>query len=175
MPALVLTLYFSPDGRLRRAKKDYQQQMIDRTATLRPEHHNYSGFSGPWLENRFFEYWQEHKPQVPRIYVPVAWTDCSVKQVDLNFLQALISGLDPAYSYFTVSQTPLGRNNFGYGLLVPRHLDIIVFSAGGDSGPWKSEPGILVVLLYSCHHCLLNCQPAKSLHISCPYQVILKA
>ena len=118
----------------------YQKEIISKTAFLRPGPHFWAGYSGPWIENAFFSEWQLRKPQVSRIYLPVAWTDCMHKDNLRADMQQVLNDLDPAYKYFTVLQLDLGFNHHGLKLKVPPAIDILLFSAGGDSPPQKAIP-----------------------------------
>jgi hypothetical protein len=53
-------------------------------------------------------------------------------------MQQVINDLNTTYSYFTVSQWPLGNLHIGMNLKLPSELDLYVFSSGGDSSPMKS-------------------------------------
>ena len=119
---------------------EYQQQLIERTEQFRPEAHVYAGYNGPWLENQFFEHWQLHKPHSPRLFVPIAWSDCKDKSVPLNRIEDVFTELDRQYTYFTVSQKPLGAKHSGMGITFPPELDLLIFSAGGDHGHVPTIP-----------------------------------
>lgn len=51
-------------------------QLVSLSTPFRPGPHSYAGYDGPWLENQFFQHWQDLKPRLPRLYLPIAWTDC---------------------------------------------------------------------------------------------------
>lgn len=118
----------------------YQEELIRKTAFLRPGPHFWAGYEGPWVENAFFSEWELRKPQVSRIYLPVAWTDCFHKDTLRGDMQQILNELDPAFKYFTVLQIDLGFNHHGLKLKVPPGIDILLFSAGGDSPPHKAIP-----------------------------------
>ena len=42
---------------------------------LRPPRHKYRGYSGPWIEDAFFNYWVRTAPRTDLRYLPVFWTD----------------------------------------------------------------------------------------------------
>lgn len=125
----------SPD-----AATTYQERLIQKTAMLRPGPHTWAGYSGPWIENVFFSEWGIRKPQMSRIYLPVAWTDCMHNNSLRDQMQQLLNGLDPAFQYFTVLQLDLGFKHHGLKLKVPQSIDMVLFSAGGGSPPQKAIP-----------------------------------
>lgn len=53
-----------------------QSVLIEKTKWFREfPIHTYSGFSGPWLENRFFQFFTENNLNHSNIYLPIFWTD----------------------------------------------------------------------------------------------------
>lgn len=52
----------------------------------------------------------------------------------------MLDTLDTAYSYFTVSQKPLGQENHGMDLNFPPGLDLLRFSAGGNTSGLPTVP-----------------------------------
>lgn len=100
--------------------KNYQQKLIDDTAMFRGKRYivgiqsdnkeNISTFSGPWIEERFFNYWIENKPDIDRIYIPIQWTGSelitTIKEKEDNdmMIQHIINNLSRNNSYFTIIQ-----------------------------------------------------------------------
>ncbi|BDA48178.1 probable glycosyltransferase At5g20260 at C-terminar half [Coccomyxa sp. Obi] len=123
-----------------RGARVYQDELILSTASLRPGAHTWAGYSGPWIENVFFHNWLLRKPQVSRIYLPIAWTDCLHKGVYRDEMQQVLNSLDPAYRYFSVMQLDRGLNHQDLRLLVPSGLDVLFFSAGGETSPLNAIP-----------------------------------
>ena len=113
----------------------YQAQLILATESLRPAQHTYAGYSGPWLENQFFQSfintWQVTRTPLRRIYVPIAWTDCLHKGSLREDVQDTLDGLNPIFDYFSVSQLDLAFGHPDLRLELPADLDFILYSAGG--------------------------------------------
>jgi len=61
--------------------KEIQNELIEKTKFLRTfPVHTYGGFSGPWLENHYFNYFISMYNKVPEkelkmVYLPIMWTD----------------------------------------------------------------------------------------------------
>ncbi len=118
----------------------YQEQLFQKTTSLHPKQHSFSGHSGPWLENVFYDAWISLKPRTSRIFVPVAWTDAMHVSTLKLHMQQVLNQLNPKFKYFTIVQAGRGFNHPKLALYVPSHIDFILFSAGGDSPPLKTVP-----------------------------------
>ncbi|BDA48941.1 probable glucuronosyltransferase at C-terminar half [Coccomyxa sp. Obi] len=118
----------------------YQEQLFQKTMSLHPKQHSFSGHSGPWLENVFYDAWISLKPRTSRIFVPVAWTDAMHVSTLKLHMQQVLNQLNPKFKYFTVVQAGHGFKHPKLALYVPSHIDFILFSAGGDSPPLKTVP-----------------------------------
>ena len=81
---------------------------------------------GEYLEDRFFREFSWRNVQLPRTYIPVAWTTCYVDN-NRRDLQRQLDTLSPLAKYFTVSQ----HDDAVMERLPP---DTVVFSAGGNRG-----------------------------------------
>ena len=128
----------------------YQAHLIRETESLRPKTHTYAGYSGPWLENYFFQSfladWQLTQRPLRRIYVPVAWTDCLHQGVLQEDLQRILDGLYTNVSYFSVSQVDLAFGHPDLRLEVPANVDFLLFSAGGPVPGNAPKPSLLKVV-----------------------------
>ena len=117
-----------------------QAQLIAETAAFRGHKYyisNNHSFMGPWTEERFFNHWQAHRPQVGRLYIPVGWTGSELvnhaawKQVNDYALSHVLGDLDTSLRYFTVIQIAKGfENNYKVSVAIPPDLDLTVFATG---------------------------------------------
>ncbi len=110
---------------------------------LRPPSHKYAGYTGPWIEDGFCDYWSRTAPRTKLYYLPIFWTDiywhvqtqrwlpAQEERYRREIEAALRKRIEPAGSYFTVLE---------YDHMIwewdrfPRN--VIVFSAGG----WGDVP-----------------------------------
>jgi hypothetical protein len=119
-------------------KQTYQAELMGATARLRPGAHSYAGYSGPWIENVFFDAFQarleELNQKLDMVYVPICFTDALLRGMSLEIGQAL-QGLNRTYRYFVVVQMDrgLGQDHPDYPVHIPHDLDVIGFMAGGCS------------------------------------------
>ena len=118
----------------------YQAKLIKKTLSLHPTQHSFNGYSGPWLENVFYDAWLTLEPRPSRIYVPVAWTDSMHMKTLRLHMQQVINQLNPMFKYFTVMQASLGFNHPLLNLHVPTNLDFLVFAAGSGIPPLRTVP-----------------------------------
>ena len=141
--------YDASAARARLSPLGYQADLIATTAHLRPGPHSYAGYSGPWLENVFFEAWQRQPNEASnsRLYLPIAWTDCLLKGNLREEMQAFLIRLNRAFSYYTVVQADMGFEHPGLLLRVPEHLDLVLYSAGGDLQRTNSHINVIPVPL----------------------------
>ena len=141
--------YDTSAARARLLPLGYQADLIATTAHFRPGPHSYAGYSGPWLENVFFEAWQRQPDgsSNSRLYLPIAWTDCLIKGNLREEMQAFLTNLNRAFSYFTVLQADMGFEHPGLRLSVPENLDLIMYSAGGDRQISNSHTNVIPVPL----------------------------
>lgn len=153
-PCLVVAFFllgsstWSVDGRRAMHSKHstYQAELIERTAVFRPGAHTYAGYPGPWLEARFFAEWVKQGPQLQRICLPIAWTECLVKLLYFNNpnlqkdIQAFLEGLDPAFQYFSVAQLDRAFDHPEMTLQVPKGIDLWLFASGGSSKNLRVTP-----------------------------------
>jgi hypothetical protein len=105
---------------------------------LHPPSHHYQGYSGPWIEDYFFEYCLRERPATELIYLPIFWTDFFLhaqvhKYTPRQFekIQSLIrrvldEELDEGKRYFTLLEYDHPIWDWH---LFPRN--VLVFSAGG--------------------------------------------
>lgn len=131
-------------------KSEYQKYIICSTQVLRPGQHTYSGFSGPWLEKRFFNYYLQNEHvfySSAYIYLPIFWTEAAESWLTSS-TNAFLSTLDERYLYFTIFHLDRGIGTtlpfkYVYALNVfksmdwkfniPRSIQVVGFHAGGCS------------------------------------------
>ena len=109
----------------------HYQLILEKTAPYRlAPIHEYAGYSGPWLENRFIAEFMQRPLFSFRGLIPlyIQWIDTQIlrgRHFDyiLSELNAL---LRPDVLYVTVSQGDVGLGKIGV-----KHPNIFVFSAGG--------------------------------------------
>lgn len=111
--------YDHPDG-----YRIYPNSSID----PRPTPHSNSGYSGPWIEGAFYDYFMTHKPLLDRIYIPVCWTDVQVAARGTDLHTSFLKDLDPNKKYFTIVQHCRGI----YTENVPENVMIISSGAPAD-------------------------------------------
>jgi hypothetical protein len=115
-------------------------QVFINTTTLQAcPSHPYAGYSGPWIEHHFRDFWRTFKPELTRIYIPVMWTDCALAR-KRSQMQAVLDSLDPNFAYFTVLQMARGFQHPELGLTVPPGIDLLLFASGGDTPLVKTIP-----------------------------------
>ncbi|MFA6544399.1 MAG: exostosin family protein [Limisphaerales bacterium] len=105
---------------------------------MRPARHKYRGYSGPWVEDAFFDYWVRESPRTKLRYLPVFWTDiywhiqthrwlpAQEKRYAHELAVALRERVEPTGQYFTVLEYDHAIWDWH---AFPRN--VIVFSAGG--------------------------------------------
>ena len=71
---------------------------------------SYAGYSGPWTEDAYFNYWLDRgppsqlRPGERRVYLPIFWTACHLhcNETLKNELKNFIATLPRHRSYYTV-------------------------------------------------------------------------
>jgi len=97
--------------------------------------HTYAKYSGPWIENYFFDYWCkhekgiEHDEKIQHIYIPIFWTDYYVKhglhKTHPEIQEFLDKNLEKGRKYFTIVQN-------ADGILDKLPENVLVFSTSGN-------------------------------------------
>src|SRR2546430_585025 len=103
------------------------QSLLTVPPAFQPRSHQYRSHRGPWIESYFYRYFQQHRPTLPRTYVPIFWTDIYFHnkfQPSQEIIIFLENELRPEATYFTIVQ-------FDDGILEPLTENILVFGAGG--------------------------------------------
>jgi hypothetical protein len=118
-------------------KQEYQVHLIKSTAHLRPKPHSYAGYSGPWLENFFFNYFVSNpvlNQRLRRVYVPICFTDALLQNKKEAVNQAL-ADLDRRFHYFVVVQIDrgIGVRHPAYPVRMPHDINVVGFMSGGCS------------------------------------------
>ncbi|EEA07952.1 exostosin family protein [Cryptosporidium muris RN66] len=125
-----------------------QLRLYKVTQDLRPRlNTNYSGYTGPWLEDGIFCNWIKQyiynyenrcneSSEIPPIYIPIFWTSLNRNKVSikqrrdwLNNAQYVLNSLDPNLVYFTILQDAEGFKRSKLKLI--NKSNIIVFNSGG--------------------------------------------
>ena len=138
----------SSDHRWHGSKDEYQQHLIDKTQPVRGKRFEVGTirwqksattlerFTGPWTEERFFDFWMLEQPQIERVYLPIQWTGNELidnlhwREVNDVFISDLLQSLDKTYKYFTVIQIANAFENTISDWTVPADLDLTVYSTG---------------------------------------------
>ncbi len=83
--------------------------------------------TGNYLEDYFFDYFNENSTKSDVYYIPVSWTTCYIENKNLPLLQEKLLSLDKSKSYFAVSQ---------HDDAIKEHLppNTKKFCAGGNQG-----------------------------------------
>ncbi|KAF7457084.1 Exostosin family protein [Cryptosporidium felis] len=134
-----------------------QIRLFELTKNLRPRlSTNYSGYSGPWIEDGIFCNWLtqysikdlrycDKSDPIPPVYVPIFWTsihrnkvEIEVKKEWLSEAQKVMDSLKEEVLYFTVLQDAEG---FKKSKLKFRSMNnLIIFNAGGATTGFKQVP-----------------------------------
>lgn len=107
----------------------YQKEVWDKFSGYRPEpsYPVYPPYHrGPYLEDYFFQRFEQEPPDTERIFIPVGWTTCYIEDKTAG-LRELLDTLDHSKKYFTVSQ----HDDAIRETLPP---DTVCFNAGGNGG-----------------------------------------
>jgi len=87
--------------------ENYQSFLNDYFKEFRPEptYPVYPPYhTGKYLEDYFYEYFNNNRPDKEVFFIPVSWTTCYIQNSNLSLLQEKLLSLDKSKSYFTVSQ-----------------------------------------------------------------------
>ena len=112
---------------------------------------NYSGYSGPWIEDIFFDYWNR-KSQIEcpiggRYYIPIFFNLCyrNGTEEEQKAIGDYLHSLDTSKTYFTVLLLSKGLSLLGFE--PPENLDLLIFAAGGisDGGNITNVPIPLLI------------------------------
>ena len=132
-------------------KEKYQQQLIDKTEVVRGKrfevgttrwHQSTTSrpkFTGPWTEERFFDYWLLKTPKTERVYIPIQWTGNELidhmhwRSLNDMYINDLLQNLDRSYKYFTVIQIANAFESTISDWVVPDDINLTVFSTGPTS------------------------------------------
>jgi hypothetical protein len=68
-----------------------------------------AGYSGPWVENHYIDYFLKHRPPARRIFLPIPWTDNTVLMcpdkldggIKCNFMKGFMAALNKDYGGLT--------------------------------------------------------------------------
>lgn len=93
------------------SKKSYQSKIIKDTKKYRPDdcYPTYPPYhKGPYIEQYFFNYYQNNNIETERIYIPIFWTNMNnnayYNNTKLDNFSKFLKTLDPEKKYFTVCQ-----------------------------------------------------------------------
>ncbi len=144
-----------------RDKDEYQTLLIDKTNPVREKgfevgtvrwHKSSTSrlkFTGPWTEERFFDFWMLKKPKIERVYLPIQWSgnepigNPQWRELNDMYINELLQSLDRAYTYFTVIQVASAFENTISNWRVPYDLNLTVYS----TGPTKTGTRIVPIPL----------------------------
>jgi len=104
-----------------------QERIVEETRPFRPPPHTHIGYSGPWVENAYFEHFMNTSGKNERsVYLPILWTDVATDHPErLTEIAGYLDRLPRGRSYYTVIQTSTACDH-----LIPPDLDLLVFAAG---------------------------------------------
>ena len=98
-------------------------------------------FTGPWTEERFFNYWVQHNPKMSQVYLPIQWTGnegidtIHERRLNDEYINRIMERLDRSYNYFTVIQIANAFQSTIAGWRVPEDLNMTVYATGPAGAP----------------------------------------
>jgi hypothetical protein len=108
---------------------EHYKDILEKTAKYRKTPvHEYAGYEGPWIENRFIHHFSKLPLSSFRGFIPIfmQFIDTEIREGLRNMNAVLNDVLRPNVLYLAVSQ-----GDAGLGMIGNNHPNILVLSAGG--------------------------------------------